>query len=72
MIPMNLYRVLSGPDDAMFCERVERMLKLGWHLHGGPAVTFNGKSAILAQAIVEEVEGHYHGFVHLETMHPSC
>jgi hypothetical protein len=52
--PDNLpvYRVLTGPDDARFCQRVSEMLALGYVLHGGPAVTFNGETVIVAQAIV--------------------
>jgi hypothetical protein len=68
---MKLYRLLSGPDDATFCARIERVLNLGWSLHGSPALTFNGSSAIVAQAIVKEVEGEYAGFVHLDDLHPE-
>ena len=67
---MKLYRVLSGPDDAVFCERVERMLNLGWHLHSGPTITFDGKSVVVAQAIIKEADGEYKGFVHLNDLHP--
>ncbi|MFC9000373.1 DUF1737 domain-containing protein [Streptomyces rochei] len=47
-----VYRVLTGPDDATFCRRVSEMLDLGYALHGGPAVTFNGESVIVAQALL--------------------
>ncbi|MCC3770023.1 DUF1737 domain-containing protein [Streptomyces sp. UNOC14_S4] len=47
-----VYRVLTGPDDAAFCRRVSEMIGLGYELHGGPAVTFNGESVIVAQAVV--------------------
>jgi hypothetical protein len=47
-----IYRVLTGPDDAMFCRRVSEMLELGYELHEGPAVTFNGENVVLAQALV--------------------
>ena len=46
------YRVLTGPDDAAFCFRVSEALALGYRLYGSPAVTFNGKSVIVAQAII--------------------
>ena len=46
------YRVLTGPDDAAFCRRVSEALALGYKLYGSPAVTFNGKDVIVAQAIV--------------------
>jgi len=47
-----VYRVLSGPDDAAFCHRVSAALALGYQLHGGPALTFNGANIIVAQALV--------------------
>lgn len=46
------YRVLTGPDDAAFCHRVSEAIALGYRLHGGPAVTFNGESVIVAQALL--------------------
>jgi hypothetical protein len=47
-----IYRVLTGPDDAMFCHRVSEMIALGYRLYGGPAVTFNGEYVIVAQALL--------------------
>lgn len=46
------YRLLTGPDDHAFCERVSAALDDGYELHGSPAATFNGKDVIVAQAIV--------------------
>jgi hypothetical protein len=46
------YRVLTGPDDAMFCRRVSEAVALGYKLYGSPAATFDGKNVILAQAII--------------------
>ena len=46
------YRLLTGADDASFCERVSEALALGYKLYGSPAATFNGTSVIVAQAIV--------------------
>ncbi|MDZ5447969.1 DUF1737 domain-containing protein [Micromonospora sp. 4G57] len=46
------YRVLTGPDDETFCRRVSEALGLGFHLYGGPALTFNGERVIVAQALV--------------------
>jgi hypothetical protein len=52
--PDNLpvYRVLTGPDDAAFCQRVSEALALGYVLHGSPAATFNGERVIVAQALI--------------------
>ncbi|MBK5009795.1 DUF1737 domain-containing protein [Pseudomonas sp. S60] len=49
---MPIYRVLTGPDDAAFCRRVSDALLMGYQLHGGPALTFNGTHVIVAQAVV--------------------
>lgn len=46
------YRVLTGPDDETFCRRVSEALALGYQLHEGPAITFNGDRAIVAQALL--------------------
>jgi len=46
------YRILTGPDDAAFCRRVSEALALGYKLYGSPAITFNGKEIIVAQAII--------------------
>ncbi|HKT43100.1 MAG TPA: DUF1737 domain-containing protein [Rhodanobacteraceae bacterium] len=47
-----VYRVLTGPDDDAFCQRVSKALALGYVLHGSPAVTFNGERVIVAQALI--------------------
>jgi hypothetical protein len=47
-----VYRVLTGPDDAAFCHRVSEAIALGYHLHEGPAVTFDGGRVIVAQALL--------------------
>ena len=67
---MKLYRLLTGPDDAAFCARVERILNLGWELHGAPSISFDGKRTVAAQAIVRSIDGEYSGFVHLDDLHP--
>jgi len=46
------YRVLTGPDDRTFCERVSAALADGYELHGAPAVTYDGERVIVAQALV--------------------
>lgn len=47
-----IYRVLTGPDDARLCHRVSEAIALGYRLHEGPAVTFNGEHVIVAQALL--------------------
>ncbi|GAB2548334.1 DUF1737 domain-containing protein [Nocardia heshunensis] len=46
------YRLITGPDDATFCQRISALLEEGYRLHGSPAVTFDGTSVIAAQALV--------------------
>ena len=47
-----VYRILTGPDDDEFCRRVSEALALGYRLYGSPAATFDGKSVVVAQALV--------------------
>ena len=47
-----IYRILTGPDDDNFCRRVSAALALGYALHGSPAATFDGKSVMVAQALI--------------------
>lgn len=46
------YRLLTGPDDRTFCERVSAALAEGYQLHGGPAMAFDGYRVVVAQAVV--------------------
>ncbi len=50
--PKLRYRLLTGPDDKSFCERVSKALAEGYVLYGSPAITFNGERCIVAQALV--------------------
>lgn len=53
------YRLITGPDDASFCERVSSLLNEGYELYGSPSVTYNGKDVIAAQAMtLKETEKH--------------
>ena len=56
---MNLYRLLTGADDAAFCHRVTEAINRGWSLYGSPSLTYDPveKRAVCAQAIVKEVFG---------------
>lgn len=49
------YRLITGPDDATFCERISALLAEGYRLHGSPSVTFNGTHVVAAQAVVLDV-----------------
>jgi len=55
---MNVYRLLTGPDDASFCHRVSEALNNGWSLYGSPSLTYDSeeKRVMCGQAIVKEVD----------------
>ena len=46
------YRLLTGPDDDFFCQRVSEALADGYQLHGSPAITHDGERVIVAQAMI--------------------
>jgi hypothetical protein len=46
------YRLITGPDDRSFCERVSAALADGYVLHGGPALTASEGSVVAAQAVI--------------------
>ena len=46
------YRLVTGPDDRSFCERISTALAEGYVLHGSPAATSNGGRVIVAQALI--------------------
>ncbi len=54
MPPDNLpvYRLITGPDDSKFCNRVSEAISMGYKLYGSPAATFNGENVIVAQAVI--------------------
>ena len=51
-VPSRRYRLLTGADDAEFCDRVSAALAEGYVLYGSPAATFDGEHVIVAQAVV--------------------
>lgn len=51
--PEGKYKVLTGIDDAAFCDRVSDHLEHGWELYGNVAATYNGKNVILAQPLLK-------------------
>jgi hypothetical protein len=56
---MQLYRLITGPDDSSFCHRVTQALNRGWQLAGAPSLTFDvvqGRT-ICGQAVVKDVPG---------------
>ena len=58
---MNLYRYLTGRDDAAFCHRITELLNRGWQLYGSPTLTYDAetKQVVCGQAIIKEIDGTY-------------
>ncbi len=54
---MQVYRMLTGDDDAAFCHKVSKALIEGWVLYGEPKYCFDGARGVMrcAQAVVKEV-----------------
>ena len=46
------YRLLTGPDTHEFCKRVSDALADGYVLYGSPALTFDGTTTYVSQAVV--------------------
>jgi hypothetical protein len=46
------YRLITGKDDATFCQRISKLLDEGYMLYGSPSCTFNGTDVIVAQAVI--------------------
>ncbi len=46
------YRLLTGPDDRHFCERVSQALEEGYELHGSPSISVSGDRVVVAQAVI--------------------
>ncbi|MEO5834780.1 MAG: DUF1737 domain-containing protein [Nakamurella sp.] len=53
--PKLTYRLITGPDDVTFCERVSAALADGYRLYGSPSTAFNGGQIISAQAVVLDI-----------------
>jgi len=46
------YKLLTGPDDHSFCQRISDALADGYELYGSPAITCNDGVNIVAQAVI--------------------
>ena len=50
------YKLLTGPDNSEFCDRVTEFLNKGWELYGSPVMNSEGLSTgskrIVGQAVV--------------------
>lgn len=47
------YKLITGKDNADFCERITDLLGEGYELYGSPALSFNGEHMVVAQAVVK-------------------
>ena len=46
------YRLLTGPDDRNFCERVSQALDEGYQLYGEPRILMENGKVVCAQAVI--------------------
>jgi hypothetical protein len=46
------YRLLTGPDDRSFCEKISRALGEGYVLYGSPSLAAVEGRLVAAQAVV--------------------
>lgn len=46
------YRLLTGPDDSSFCERISVALDEGYELYGSPSITHTPDGVVAAQAVI--------------------
>ncbi|KAB2337912.1 DUF1737 domain-containing protein [Actinomadura rudentiformis] len=48
------YRMITGPDDVEFCERISSLLDKGYELYGSPTMSFDTarEQVIVGQALV--------------------
>ena len=46
------YQLLTGPDTSAFCKRISDKLADGYVLYGSPALTFDGTTTYVSQAVV--------------------
>jgi len=46
------YRLITGKDDDAISGKVSEALKVGYRLHGSPAICINGAELVMAQAVV--------------------
>jgi len=52
---MQVYRLLTGTDDADFCHKVTQALSEGWELHGSPTLSVDlSDKTICGQAVVKD------------------
>ncbi|HVX71982.1 MAG: DUF1737 domain-containing protein [Devosia sp.] len=54
---MQIYRFLTGVDDASFCHKVTKALSEGWVLHGSPSYAYDAaeKTMKCGQAVTRTV-----------------
>jgi len=55
---MRLYRMITGPDDSAFCDRITKAISEGWELHGSASLSFDpvkGRT-MCGQAIIKDTD----------------
>ena len=47
-----IYRLLTGPSDASFCDRVSEAIADGYVVYGSPSITDTPDGIVCAQAVI--------------------
>ena len=48
-----IYRLITGPDDALLCERISKLIEQGYQLYGSPAICYDPqRGTIASQALI--------------------
>lgn len=50
------YKLITGKDNAEFCQRITDLLNQGYELYGSPALSFNGEHMVVAQAVIKQAK----------------
>ncbi|MEI6895938.1 MAG: DUF1737 domain-containing protein [Psychromonas sp.] len=47
------YKLVTGKDDAEFCQRITTLLTEGYELYGSPSIAYNGEYMVASQALIK-------------------
>ena len=48
------YKLITGKDNADFCDKITKLLDEGYELYGSPTMSFNGEHIIVGQAVIKK------------------
>ena len=48
------YKLITGKDNADFCDKITQLLGEGYELYGSPTMSFNGDHIVVGQAVTKK------------------